>query len=423
MRAIGYFPGASATAQESLLEFCREHGHEAVALVTEPGEAGFRRLLAHLELMPALVVVPRASVLGRSAREAARRYFQMVALGADVLSLASRDDAGRELLQGRGADGMSERVRRAMARRAVKGEALGRPPFGYRVGEGRRLEVLPEEAEVVRLIFHLYGQGLGLRRLAQRLNELGLLTRAGRPWSVAAVRDILRNRVYVGTYRRFGVRVPSSHPALVSPREFERVQMRLSSQRQGGERLAGGQFPLSGLAVCGYCGGRMVGVTRRQRWQRRDGSEKSGEYRYYQYGSRVNRSLCDYHTWQAETLERRVIEAISGGQARRSVGPPPSARELEAGLRRLDERLARLLAEAGRGRLPEEEWRAQGVSLAFRRLALERARAGLPEGQAAAVARLERWHELGPEERREALLALVERVIVWDDHIEVLLRP
>jgi len=63
------------------------------------------------------------------------------------------------------------------------------------------------------------------------------------------------------------------------------------------------------------------------------------------------------------------------------------------------------------------------VSLAFRRLALERARAGLPEGQAAAVARLERWHELGPEERREALLALVERVIVWDDHIEVLLRP
>ena len=62
-------------------------------------------------------------------------------------------------------------------RKAVKGEVLGRPPYGYKVGARRRLELVPEEAVVVRYIFRLYLQeGLGIRLIARRLNEEGLNT-------------------------------------------------------------------------------------------------------------------------------------------------------------------------------------------------------------------------------------------------------
>ena len=58
----------------------------------------------------------------------------------------------------------------------------------------------------MRYIFRLYlKDGLGIRRIARRLNEEGLRTRRDGLWSMVTVRDILRNRAYVGTYSRFGV--------------------------------------------------------------------------------------------------------------------------------------------------------------------------------------------------------------------------
>ena len=109
---------------------------------------------------------------------------------------------------------MAERVKEAMKARAMKGEGLGRPPFGYRIGAGRRFEVVPEEAATVELIYGLYlEQNLGLRLITRYLNERGIKTRRGGMWNIIGIRDILRNHTYIGTYSRFGVRVPGSyHP-------------------------------------------------------------------------------------------------------------------------------------------------------------------------------------------------------------------
>ena len=60
-----------------------------------------------------------------------------------------------------------------MRRKAVRGEVLGRPPYGYRVGPRRKLELISEEALVVRYIFRLYLQdGLGIRRIAGQLGAV-----------------------------------------------------------------------------------------------------------------------------------------------------------------------------------------------------------------------------------------------------------
>ena len=466
MRAVGYFretSGSQPLAEQSraFLDFCRQNGYEAAATFLDAAAgddcAGYRQLIEFLKQRPdrgfTVVVIPSLTSLGSDLWEAARRYYQLASLGVKVMCLEDGTDPGATLLSlwaEKKDERLGQKVQAAMRRKAVKGEVLGRPPFGYRVGPRRRLEIVPEEAAVVRYIFRLYlRDGLGIRLIARRLNEEGVRTHRDGLWSMVTVRDILRNRSYLGTYSRFGVRVPASHPALISSDDFRRVQERLSSRRQERAKRRTSLFLLSGLAYCGYCDNKMIGVSRRQRWRRRDGSEKWAEYRYYQCESRTNRSLCDYHTRRAGQLEEEVRQALLGNKSSAVVAVPKAGddaavlqeaearcRRLRGRLRRLDKRLEEYMNEAARGRLSAERMRSLGMDVAAEGLSLEESlaeaerfvkqQASAAERQQQkerALARLrDEWDHLAPLEQQSLLGKLLERVVVWDDSIRVLLR-
>jgi DNA invertase Pin-like site-specific DNA recombinase len=465
VRAIGYFRERNdkkplAEQSRAFLEFCRRNGYEAAAVFLDSSRMfddvhGFRQMVEFLRSQRqrgfTLVVVPDLAGLGDDLTECARRYFQLSSLGVSVVTMDGGDDARAELLTqwaaARKNGRLGERVRAAMRKKAVKGEALGRPPYGYRVGSRRRLQVVPEEGPVVRYIFRLYlKDGLGIRRIARRLNEEGLRTRRGGLWSMVAVRDILRNRAYLGTYSRFGVRVPASHPPLISTADFSRVQDRLDERRPKSIAREKSRFLLSGLAYCGYCGNKMIGVTRRQRWRRRsDGELHTALYRYYQCESRTNRSLCDYHTRRAETLEDEVRATLVNGQAERPgvvadderVRTEAQAKQLRDKARRLDRRLQQYLDAAASGRINHERLRSLCLEVASEQLAGEEA---LAEQQRLAQQRTteaerrqrqrdalaccrEQWDQMTFPERYDLLRELMERVVVRDDSVEVCLRP
>ena len=465
MRAVGYFrerTGEKPLAEQSktFLEFCRSNGYEAAAVFLDASQTagdvpGFRQMVEFLRNQRhrgfILVAVPSLASLGGDLTESARRYFQLSSLGASIVTMDGGADVGAELLKrwtmARKNGRLSERVRAAMRKKAVKGEALGRPPYGYRVGPRRRLQVIAEEGSVVRYIFRLYlKDGLGIRRIAGRLNEEGLRTRRGLFWSMVTVRDLLRNRAYLGTYSRFGVRVPASHPPLISPQDFQRVQERLDERRPKVVARETSRFLLSGLAYCGYCGNKMIGVTRRQRWQRKsDGEVRTALYRYYQCESRTNRSLCDYHTRRAEALEEEVRGELLNGRSETPAAVTSAeqvpfegqGKQLRDKMRRLDRRLEQYLDAAANGRIDEERLRSLGLEVANQQLATEEA---LAEGQRRAeqqateaerrqrrqdtLARFrEQWGQLTFPERYELLHGLLERVVVRDDGVEVSLRP
>jgi site-specific DNA recombinase len=466
VRAVGYFreTGSSQPLAEQsriFLDFCRQNGYEAAASFLDAAAGddctGYRQLIEFIKQRPdrgfTVVVIPSLTSLGSDLWEAARRYFQLTSLGVKVMCLEDGADPGATLLSlwaEKKDERLGQKVQAAMRRKAVKGEVLGRPPFGYRVGPRRRLEIVPEEAAVVRYIFRLYlRDGLGIRLIARRLNEEGVRTHRDGLWSMVTVRDILRNRSYLGTYSRFGVRVPASHPALISSDDFRRVQERLSSRRQEKAKRQTSLFLLSGLAYCGYCDNKMIGVSRRQRWQRRDGTEKWAEYRYYQCESRTNRSLCDYHTRRAGQLEEEVRQALLGNKSSAVVAAPKAGddaallkeaearcRRLRGRLRRLDKRLEEYMNEAARGRLSDEQMRSLSVDVAAEGLSLEESlaeaerfvkqQASAAERQQQkkrALARLrDEWDHLTPPEQQSLLGELLERVVVWDDRIRVLLR-
>jgi len=471
MRAIGYFvdwpkgaPHAVPIAEQNraFLDFCAREGFEVEATFFDevreddrlPGLQQMLDYLGRARRGFTVVVVHSARLLGRDLGKAATRLLAIEASGVRVLSVATGGDAAKELVdawaeRGEGTPA-SERIRAAMRRKAVKGEVLGRPPYGYRVGPRRRLEIVPDEAVVVRYIFRLYlHEGMGIRRIAGQLNQEGIRTRRGGKWSMVSVRDILRNRVYLGTYSRFGGRVPGSHPALISPEDFRRVQERLERRGVGARERSVQPFLLSGLVYCAKCGNRMIGVSRRQRWRTKSGEERQATYRYYQCETRTNQSACEYNTQRAQELEEAVREAITSPdepstRVRVAGSSEAYAADLEAQIERLEGRRKRIqrqleetVADAAHGHLSLERMRRLGSGLAeeYRRLEAEiaalRDRLRYQEREAARRRRLSElrelvareWETMSFEERQEALRELIDRVEVDGADIRVFFRP
>jgi len=142
-----------------------------------------------------------AGVSLRSAREpidtstaSGRLIFQMLASFAeyDRENIAERTQAGQ--------------------RRAFRnGKYVGRIPYGYRLDGDERLEVVPEEAELVREIISNIAEGSTLYAEAKLLNGLGLPSpgirygkterKPGRSWSATTIHNIVHQRAYSGVHQ------------------------------------------------------------------------------------------------------------------------------------------------------------------------------------------------------------------------------
>lgn len=86
-------------------------------------------------------------------------------------------------------------------------------PYGYQRikianDKGYTLQIIPEQAEIVRLIFHLYLYGeqqtdgsykrLGRQLICKKLDNMGISPTSSNKWSPSTLKDILQNPVYIG---------------------------------------------------------------------------------------------------------------------------------------------------------------------------------------------------------------------------------
>lgn len=335
MRAIGYFRADAPTQadgraksledfESDFLDYCDLNVHQPVETfgderVSDRGRyVGYDEMLSYIRESgyDFLVAVPDAGHLGTDLESVARTFLEVEGTGCKV-SCQDEDlpDPLQNALRVLGVSGISKtrsgKIRESMQERALWGKALGRPPFGYRNGEDGKLAVVKDEAAVVELIFRLYTKDdKGMRLIVQHLNERGIATRQGGRWSVVSVRDILKNPVYIGTYTRFGLRLPGAHEAIIERSTFRAARDIASERRPRVGPARAEPYLLSGIVFCDYCGNRMMGVTRRQMWSNRDGIRNRKTYRYYQCQSRNNQSVCGYHTWREADLEGVVLAQL-----------------------------------------------------------------------------------------------------------------
>jgi site-specific DNA recombinase len=388
----------------------------------------------------ALVLVPDASHFAEDLETLVSRLLELDRLGTEVRCTdPDRPDAlqsGEELL---GLGGRSPqrqaRIRDSIVAKASRGEVLGRTPFGYAAGADGLLKPVPGEAEIVGEIFRTYAGpwhapeskplgGPGFRAIARSFNDRGLRTRTGRPWSALAIAGILKNRTYLGTYTRYGVRIAGSHEPLVDREIFNRAdsvtRMRKPVRKQAHET----PYLLGGIVRCDLCGRGLFGLTRRRTWKRSDGTSKSKSYRYYECPSRDARKerIEDgprHSSRHAEELEQSVLQQMQGWSKRQKKELRPvlgdSAAEEIADAERDFNRAVRMVASA--------YGTMQDLAEPLKRLEDARTGSGADKAETIDIDQLlTDTRGANVAIAKAAVSALVERVIVGEESMEVIPR-
>ena len=445
MRAIAYFrlpdrtPDALQSMEHDFKRFCTYNMHQPLQVFFTEGpgvggeDAAFRRMVDFLDGSDSqfLVTSPDASHLGGDLESVARSIVELDRYGAEVRCWDDDyPDPFQNVFNTSGIAGVSltrsRRVREAMEARALKGNVLGRVLYGYRAGENGNLEIAPDEAKVVELIFRLYTrEELGFRLIAQELNERGIKTRRGGNWNVVSIRDIIRNRAYIGTYERFGIRRPGTHEAIIPREVFNEASEQLRSRKPTGKVNQPEPYLLSDFVYCGYCGNKMMGSTRRQSWRRKtDKRRVVGVYRYYQCQSKNNQNTCDYHTWREDRLEREALTQVKYTVLARAAGVleddgAAERRREVANLRQERVRKAERLFKRAMRRAAKGEVGIREVGGYLAELDLARKSETRSEEPSDVISVLDHWATLDMERRKDFLWEHVGRIIVQDDKVEV----
>ena len=185
------------------------------------------------------------------------------------------------------------RTREAMRAKATRGHVAGGKVFGYtntRDASGVHRIVNDTEANVIRRLFTLCADGLGLLRIAKALNAERVPSPTGHGWAASGVREMLHRALYRGqivygktqwVYKQGGKRKVDTSEAewitvdapelrIVSDALWKAAQERMAKTHEvylrhgaglfGGKPESGLQshYLLSGFLQCGVCGGNLV---------------------------------------------------------------------------------------------------------------------------------------------------------------------
>lgn len=217
---------------------------------------------------------------------------------------------------------LAEDTIRGQKENARRGFQNGTIPIGYKAqkvmdGNNERTKLQPDEmfSPIVKRIFQMSLDNIGIKEIAMTLNREGIRTNKGKLWANSKISYILKNEGYTGTLvwaknsrRKLNqpaeiIRVENNHPALISKADYDTVQTLLfaRSPKMCNPRQIGNEYLLSGLLFCGKCGLRMQGSP-----------AKSRQFFYYACQNYIKRgkACCDMKLIRKEKIEDLIIEKV-----------------------------------------------------------------------------------------------------------------
>lgn len=194
---------------------------------------------------------------------------------------------------------INRRLQRGRIASVMEGKFMGsKPPYGYvrkklTNQKGYTLEIEPEQAEIVRMVFELYTKGelqpdgsykrLGVSLIVRKLNDLRVRPLKGDAWVTSTIQGMLRNPVYIGKIRwnfrphskkmsegqmtkerprakeEDWMLVDGLHEAIIDENTWSLTQEFYSNNKPAPvTKDKEVKNPLSGIIVCGMCGRRLV---------------------------------------------------------------------------------------------------------------------------------------------------------------------
>jgi site-specific DNA recombinase len=280
---------------------------------------------------------------------------------------------------------IGERIRDKIAASKRKGMWMGGvPPFGYRA-QDRKLIIVDSEAEIVRFIFRRYAELGSVRLLKEELAARNIQSKlrtsaagrisGGKPFARGALYLMLQNRIYRGDIVHNTQSYPGEHEPIIDQPLWEAVQTQVASnaaQRNDDGKTRQPSL-LAGMLFDGD-GNRMTPS---------HAVKKGTRYRYY-----VSRSL------------------ITKDRTDDSAGLRIPAAEIE---HLVSSRVHRWLLDPGS---------------IYKSTAARLTDASMQQRLVARAADLGKyWQQLPVARKRAVLAALVERIEVSLDQIDIRLRP
>lgn len=203
---------------------------------------------------------------------------------------------------------LSQNVKRGARENAKKCKYSGGSiPLGYKIDENQKYIINEETAPIVRMIFKMYAEGQTIPEIVRYLNEQGLKTSLGRPYSKNSLRSILKNEKYIGIFdfKNGEIRIEGGVPAIVDDETFIKVQKLLHiNQRAPASKWSRAEYLLTGKLYCGTCGSLMTGES---------GTSKTGsKHRYYICSERKQhtKKKCDRKAIRKDWIEDIVFSRI-----------------------------------------------------------------------------------------------------------------
>jgi DNA invertase Pin-like site-specific DNA recombinase len=280
---------------------------------------------------------------------------------------------------------IGERIRDKIAASKRKGMWMGGvPPLGYGV-QDHKLVMIDSEAETVRLIFRRYAELGSVRLLKAELEARGIKSKSwtsasgrlvgGKPFSRGALYLMLQNRIYLGDIVHKGQFHPGKHTPIIDQPLWDAVQAQLDSnaaERNSGTRNHQPSL-LAGMLFDGD-GNRMTPS---------HALKMGTRYRYYVSGSLITKDRTQ--TSAGLRIPAAEIEQLVSSRVHRWLLDPGS------------------IYKSTSARLPDSSTQQRLVA------------------RAADIGKS--WPELPVARKRAVLTALIERIEVKVDQIDIHLRP
>lgn len=161
----------------------------------------------------------------------------------------------------------------------------GSCPFGYRVNEEKRLEIVPEKALIIQDAFNHYENTVSKRGTVRYIRETYNIN-----WCEATFRRILSEQLYIGVYNRGGRFNENFCPAIIAQEQFERVQSLLKKNARCAP--SGRIYIFTSIIKCAECNHKMVGRI----------SHKTNDYYYYRCNQHFQRGRCSHKSEVREDM-------------------------------------------------------------------------------------------------------------------------
>ena len=288
----------SITAQiRAAHEYCQKNGHKVIKEYTDEAlsartddRPAFQQMITDAqEGLFEVLIVHKIDRFSRNRYDAAFYKRQLSRAGIKIVYVEQQlDDSPESIILESVLEGMAEYYSKNLAREVQKGmkeTALqarhngGTPPLGYSVNSEKRYEIIPEEADAIKLIFRSVLQKYSYREICDTLNKKGYRTKKGSLFRSNSLFDILKNPKYCGTYvfgrtqggRQFPRNTHADHtpiveiedaiPAIISKSDWKEVQSMLKNRKMPARQIKGKtDYLLSGYITCEcgstYCGTR-----------------------------------------------------------------------------------------------------------------------------------------------------------------------